>query len=130
MGRCQISTRTAWASQPTTRPEGVQSALWIWVGDIRITSVMETNSLLIQSTQAEYNAVLAAIERIDIEPLQVLIESQVLDVELNEELQFGVNWFLTNNPDLIPPNIGAITIPFCRARPSAAAATSPAGSTF
>jgi general secretion pathway protein D len=76
--------------------------------DIRITSVLETNSLLIQSTQAEYNAVLAAIERIDIEPLQVLIESQVLDVELNEELQFGVNWFLTNNPALVPAGIGDI----------------------
>jgi len=71
--------------------------------DIRITSVLETNSLLIQATQAEYNSILAAIRRIDIEPLQVLIESQVLDVELNEELQFGVNWFLTNNTNLIPP---------------------------
>jgi general secretion pathway protein D len=77
-------------------------------GDIRITSVTETNSLLIQATQAEYNAVLVAIERIDIEPLQVLIESQVLDVELNEELQFGVNWFLTNNPGLVPEGIGDI----------------------
>ena len=74
-------------------------------GDIRITSVLETNSLLIQSTQAEYNSTLAAIRRIDIEPLQVLIEAQVLDVELNEELQFGVNWFLTNNPNLIPDGI-------------------------
>jgi general secretion pathway protein D len=89
--------------------QGVQSgALDMGTGDIRITSVLETNSLLIQSTQAEYNAVLAAIERIDIEPLQVLIESQVLDVELNEELQFGVNWFLTNNPALVPPGIGDI----------------------
>jgi general secretion pathway protein D len=76
--------------------------------DIRITSVLETNSLLIQASQSEYNAVLAAIERIDIEPLQVLIESQVLDVELNEELQFGVNWYLTNNPALIPEGIGDI----------------------
>ncbi|MFB3078615.1 MAG: type II secretion system protein GspD, partial [Lysobacterales bacterium] len=74
-------------------------------GDIRITSVLETNSLLIQATQAEYNSILAAIKRIDIEPLQVLIEAQILDVELNEELQFGVNWFLTNNTNLIPAGI-------------------------
>jgi len=73
---------------------------------IHITSVVETNSLLIQASQAQYNNILAAIERIDIEPLQVLIESQVLDVELNEDLQFGVNWFLTNNPDLIPAGSG------------------------
>jgi general secretion pathway protein D len=71
-------------------------------GEIRITSVLETNSLLIQATQSQYSSIQAAIERIDQEPLQVLIESQVLDVELNEQLQFGVNWFLTNNPDLIP----------------------------
>jgi len=89
--------------------QGVQSGAFdMGSGDIRITSVLETNSLLIQSTQAEYNAVLAAIQRIDIEPLQVLIESQVLDVELNEELQFGVNWYLTNNLDLIPEGIGDI----------------------
>jgi general secretion pathway protein D len=89
--------------------QGNQSgSIDIGTGDIRITSVVETNSLLIQATQAEFTAVEAAIERIDIEPLQVLIESQVLDVELNEELQFGVNWFLTNNPNLIPPEIADI----------------------
>ena len=76
--------------------------------EIRITSVVETNSLLIQATQAEYNSVLAAIERIDIEPLQVVIESQVLNVDLTEDLEFGVSWFLTNNPDLIPAEIGDI----------------------
>lgn len=70
--------------------------------DIRITSVVETNSLLIQATQSQYNSILAAIERIDIQPLQVLIESQVLDVELSEELQFGVTWFLANNLDTMP----------------------------
>jgi general secretion pathway protein D len=89
--------------------QGVQSgAIDMGTGDIRITSVLETNTLLIQATQAEYNAILAAIQRIDIEPLQVVIESQVLDVELNEELQFGVNWFLTNNPDLVPEGVGDI----------------------
>lgn len=72
-------------------------------GEIRITSVSETNSLLIQATQNQYTSIQAAIERIDEEPLQVLIESQILDVELNEDLQFGVNWYLTNNPNAVPP---------------------------
>ena len=85
---------------------GGASVLNVGEGDIRITSVTETNSLLIQATQSQYNSILAAIERIDIEPLQVMIESQVLDVELNEQLQFGVNWYLTNNPDLIPAGAG------------------------
>jgi len=77
-------------------------------GEIRITSVIETNSLLIQATQNQYSSIQAAIERIDREPLQVLIESQILDVELTEDLEFGVNWYLTNNPNAIggDENIG------------------------
>ena len=73
-------------------------------GDIRITSVLETNSLLIQATAgriqrgARCDSSASTLNR-----CRCLIESQVLDVELNEELQFGVNWFLTNNPALIPP---------------------------
>ena len=89
--------------QTSTSSRSVQT---VEDGEIRITSVLETNSLLIQATQAQYSSIQAAIERIDQEPLQVLIESQVLDVELNEQLQFGVNWFLTNNPDLIPEGAG------------------------
>ena len=77
-------------------------------GEIRITSISETNSLLIQASQGQYSSIQAAIERIDQEPLQVLIESQILDVELNEDLQFGVNWFLTNNPDAVAPIGGGL----------------------
>ena len=78
--------------------------------DIRITSVVETNSLLIQATQSQYGSILSAIERIDEEPLQVLIESQVMAVELNEQLEFGVNWFFSNQAnDLINgPNSGRV----------------------
>ena len=96
-------------NQRQNRQGSSSSALDLGDTEIRITSVVETNSLLIQASQAEYNSVLAAIERIDIEPLQVLIESQVLNVELNEDLQFGVSWFLTNNPALIDPEIGDIS---------------------
>lgn len=65
-------------------------------GDVRITAVQETNSLLIQSTPQQYEAILSAIEKLDEEPLQVLIEVQVLDVVLNDTLRYGVQWFLAN----------------------------------
>ncbi len=105
------NSRVGAENQGTNAGSSGASVLGAGAEDIRITSVVETNSLLIQASQSQYNSILAAIERIDIEPLQVLIESQVLDVELNEELQFGVNWFLTNNPALIPPGSGN---PFAR----------------
>lgn len=65
-------------------------------GDVRITAVQETNSLLIQASPSQYDAILSAIKRLDEEPLQVLIEAQVLVVELNDELRYGVNWFISN----------------------------------
>ena len=69
-------------------------------GGVRVTAVMETNSLLIQASPSEYDGILSAIERLDEEPLQVMIEAQVLIVELNDSLRYGVSWFLANeSPD-------------------------------
>ncbi|MEM1081616.1 MAG: type II secretion system secretin GspD [Pseudomonadota bacterium] len=66
-------------------------------GDVRITAVLETNSLLIQASPTDYDAILNAIEKLDEEPLQVLIEAQVLVVRLNDALRYGVSWFLSNS---------------------------------
>ena len=65
-------------------------------GEVRITSVQETNALLIQASPSDYDAIRNAIDRLDEEPLQVLIEAQVLQVSLTDELQYGVSWFLSN----------------------------------
>jgi len=74
-------------------------------GSVRITAVVENNSLLIQSSPSEYDAILSAIQRLDEEPLQVLIEAQVMVVTLNDQLNYGVNWFIANtNPGGEPPD--------------------------
>ncbi len=85
-----------------TQTAGSSSVLETDQGEIRITAVLETNSLLIQATQSQYDSIQAAMLRIDEEPLQVLIEAQVIDVVLNDTLQFGVNWFLSNRAEDIP----------------------------
>ena len=64
--------------------------------DVRVTAVAETNSLLIQASPGQYDAILSAIKRLDEEPLQVLVEAQVLIVDLNDQLRYGVSWFLAN----------------------------------
>jgi len=75
-------------------------------GSVRITAVQETNSLLIQASPSEYDAILSAIERLDEEPLQVMIEAQVLIVNLNDSLRYGVSWFLANRgPDDGGPSV-------------------------
>lgn len=76
-------------------------------GNVRITAVQETNSLLIQASPSEYDGILSAIERLDEEPLQVMIEAQVLIVNLNDSLRYGVSWFLANEG----PNAGGPELP-------------------
>ncbi len=77
-------------------------------GDARITAVQETNSLLIQASPSQYDAILSAIQRLDEEPLQVLVEAQVLIVNLNDQLRYGVSWYLANRgPEAGGPDVPA-----------------------
>jgi general secretion pathway protein D len=96
--RAQAST----SAPPQQRPaggsrEGVGVAEG---GEIRITAVEQSNSLLIQASASQYEAMLAAIKRLDVEPLQVQVEVQILEVLLNDQLEFGVNYFLSNESPL------------------------------
>lgn len=65
--------------------------------NIRISAIEESNALLIRSTPREYDSILAAIKRLDTVPLQVHIEAKVLQVDLTNNLSFGVRWFFENS---------------------------------
>lgn len=130
------SNRQAANNRGTQANRGTGNVLSTEDGEIRITSVTETNSLLIQATQRQYSSIQAAIERIDQEPLQVLIESQILDVLLTEDLEFGVNWYLSNNPDAVSPVDGSLlsdgfdSVTFGGSTNFFASITGPIGSAF
>ena len=52
------------------------------------------NALVIKSTPEEYDEIEAILARLDVVPLQVLIEVIVAEVSLDGELKFGVEWFI------------------------------------
>ncbi len=91
----------------TDQPRATEGGLALGdAGDVRITAVIETNSLLIQATPDQYESILSAIRRLDEEPLQVLVEAQVLIVELTDQLRYGVAWYLANrSPDAGGPSL-------------------------
>ncbi|HVT33864.1 MAG TPA: type II secretion system secretin GspD [Rhodanobacteraceae bacterium] len=62
--------------------------------DIRISAVEENNQLMIQATPAEWSRIEAAIKKLDVVPLQVQIEARILEVSLDGDLSFGVQWYL------------------------------------
>ncbi|HEX5960831.1 MAG TPA: type II secretion system secretin GspD [Rhodanobacteraceae bacterium] len=61
---------------------------------VRIAAVNENNQLLIRATPGQWEKLLPAIQRLDEKPLQVQIETRVLEVTLTGEFQFGVQYYL------------------------------------
>ncbi len=75
--------------------EGGNAALSFEVdgSEVGVSAVDETNTLLVRSTGQAWRSIREVIERLDVMPLQVHIEAQVVEVTLSGELSYGVNWF-------------------------------------
>lgn len=54
------------------------------------------NALVILATPRDYKMVKAAVEQLDVIPLQVLIEASIIEVTLTDDLNYGVEWFFKN----------------------------------
>ena len=59
----------------------------------RIVADTRNNALLIYATAKEYELVRAALQKLDIVPLQVMIEATIAEVTLNDTLKYGLEWF-------------------------------------
>lgn len=82
------------SSTITTDPEA--PALLI-TDAIKIIADDTRNALVILATPRDYKMIVSAIKKLDIVPLQVLIEASILEVNLEDELSYGVEWFFKNN---------------------------------
>lgn len=66
------------------------------VEEVRISAVEESNALLVRATSSQWESIRRTIERLDTIPLQVFIEAQIVRVDLNEALDYGVQWYFEN----------------------------------
>jgi general secretion pathway protein D len=60
---------------------------------MRIIPDQQNNAILIYGTQREVNTVEAMLRKLDILPLQVRIDAVIAEVELNDNLQYGTQFF-------------------------------------
>ena len=60
---------------------------------VGVSAVEETNSLLVRTTPRAWKSIREVIDQLDVMPMQVHIEAQVLEVQLSGALEYGVNWF-------------------------------------
>ncbi|MSP42069.1 MAG: type II secretion system protein GspD [Alphaproteobacteria bacterium] len=61
---------------------------------LRITADRSKNALLIQGNERQYQQVKEVLGKLDIAPLQVMIEAQIVEVSLGDALRYGVQYFL------------------------------------
>jgi general secretion pathway protein D len=62
-------------------------------GKIEIMADDVRNALVVLASARDYRMVESAIRKLDIVPLQVLIEASVIEVTLSDDLAYGVEWF-------------------------------------
>ncbi len=63
-------------------------------GSIKISSVDSNNQLLVRARPSQWAEIHDAIKKLDNVPLQVQIETRILEVNLTGQFQFGVQWYL------------------------------------
>lgn len=78
-------------------PDGQGASLE--VGEVSIIADDETNTLLVMATPSDYERVLQAIQRLDVLSLQVLVEATIVEVTLEDELRYGLQWFFKSSID-------------------------------
>jgi len=64
-------------------------------GPVTIMADQDNNAIVIMASPADYRMIEAAIRQLDIQPRQVLINAIISEVTLNDELDYGVGWFLS-----------------------------------
>ncbi|HEU4991289.1 MAG TPA: type II secretion system secretin GspD, partial [Luteimonas sp.] len=60
---------------------------------VGVSAVDETNTLLVRASPQAWRSIRDVIERLDVMPMQVHIEAQVVEVKLSGDLKYGVSWY-------------------------------------
>src|SRR5580700_4587020 len=97
--------------------------------NVRITPDTVNNTLLIYADQGNYKVIESALRQVDQPQLQVSIDATIAEVDLTDELQFGVQSFLTSHALGLRPDQGSLLNTTATAAPTAATAATTAATT-
>jgi general secretion pathway protein D len=81
------------ATEPLSTETGGAAGAAANLNRIRIIANRTNNALLIYATANEYSVIEGMLHKVDIVPLQVLIEATIAEVDLNDQLQYGTQFF-------------------------------------
>ncbi|WP_374086125.1 type II secretion system secretin GspD [Methylomicrobium lacus] len=89
------STEKTKSSQRTASTGKTGDASVSNVGEnVRIIADAANNSVVIVSTPQEYEVIHKVIAQLDVMPLQVLVDAQIVSVSLTDNLEYGIRWYI------------------------------------
>jgi general secretion pathway protein D len=97
---------------------------------VRITADTVNNTVLIYASQENYSIVARTLRQIDRPQLQVGIDTTVAEVTLNDNLNYGVQFFLASQNLGLPADKGSLLNTTAAQAPAAATAAGAAAGTF
>lgn len=62
--------------------------------NVRIIADEANNSIVTVATPQEYEVIYKVITQLDVMPLQVLVDAQIVSVSLTDNLQYGIRWYI------------------------------------
>ena len=63
----------------------------------RVVADESNNTLLVMATPQVWREIESALRKLDVMPAQVLVEVSIWEVALNDELEYGVEWFFQHS---------------------------------
>ena len=74
-----------------TQPGAALTTLTLKTG-LRVMADEINNAVLVYGTRGEYEKIETTLKRLDVPPVQVLIEASIIEVTLNDDLKYGLQW--------------------------------------
>jgi general secretion pathway protein D len=102
-GRSGASGPTSFGTSPGGGGQSILSG-------VRITADPVNNTLLIYANQENYRVIEQTLRQLDRPQLQVSIDATIAEITLNENLNYGVQFFLSSSDVGARPDKGSLTL--------------------
>jgi general secretion pathway protein D len=102
--------RTPSPIQPPAGARPTTTAAELFSGEVKISADKSTNSLVIVASQSDFKNIVRVIEQLDIPRRQVFVEAVIMEVNLDRNSEFGINFHsgyrLTTDQGAVPGLFG------------------------
>lgn len=86
------NTGAAGRNPATNNQQGAALTTLTLKTGLRVMADEINNAVLVYGTRGEYEKIETTLKRLDVPPVQVLIEASIIEVTLNDDLKYGLQW--------------------------------------